>query len=175
MRPADTRLSAFVPAATQVFLGSTLWQHGARYARQKGRGLFRGCGRHTVADFAGPYPGGSGKRSLRSLPLVLRMRWAIGNPSKLRRVADACRCHPESIASASSAGVDERQRLSPVYRKTRHEDAGGAPGRGRKNPARPATGDGPSIVVRQEPRARAGTRFSPESLERSALDCRRYS
>ncbi len=36
------------------------------------------CGRHTVAVFAGSWPGGSDKRSLRSLPMVHCIRETIG-------------------------------------------------------------------------------------------------
>jgi len=37
-----------------------------------------GCGRHMVVDSAGSCPGGGGKRSRRSLPLVPRIRQTIG-------------------------------------------------------------------------------------------------
>jgi len=37
-----------------------------------------GCDRDTVADFTGSYPGGSGRRSLGSLPMVHRMGKTIG-------------------------------------------------------------------------------------------------
>lgn len=53
------------------------WSMPATGVRGKRPALSRcqvGCGRDTVADSAGPCPGGSGKRSLRSLPMACSNR-----------------------------------------------------------------------------------------------------